>query len=499
VRAVESIRPPLLTNAEEIRLPEPGEQILGKYLLVRLVGEGGMGAVFEAHHLVMQQRVAIKILLPARSTARDATRFSREARAASQLRSPHVARVLDVDYLPSGLPFIVMEFLDGCDIEDELRMRGHLGITESVDYVIQACEAVAEAHARGIVHRDLKPSNLFLCADAEERIVKVLDFGISKMEDESNVTITCTALGTPLYMSPEQIRNAKEVDHRSDIWSLGVILFELLTGRPPFEGGATAVSVAIAVDPPPWIRTLRPEVPPGLEQVIMRALEKHPSKRFSTVSELAHALQPFASDPENPGSVRLDSLPREFPPISSAMRSARNATTLDSPGKVASSWSSNTESRERAARVSPWAAGGIAFAGIAALVGGLFAGATWMNAEGPPTPSVELSSAAPAVSAEVRAERDGASERAGAAEQVEAKDEPGVVPVTDPSAAPGASPRVGGAARAAAVRPSSAGLPHQTDSGKQPSGASVSPTRQSPEDAAPNRDASSEPRNPIRL
>jgi serine/threonine-protein kinase len=353
--------------AEELRFPEPGEQILGKYQLIRLVGEGGMGAVFEAEHLVMRQRVAIKVLLPTRSTARDAARFSREARAASQLRSAHVARVLDVDRLESGLPFMVMEFLLGRDLEEELRIRGQLGVSEAVDYVIQACEAVAEAHARGIIHRDLKPGNLFLCEERDLRIVKVLDFGISKMQDEANVTITCTALGTPLYMSPEQIRNAKEVDHRTDIWSLGVILFELIAGRPPFEGGPTAVSVAIAVDPPPWLRTLRPEVPIELERVVMQALEKHPARRFATVADLAQALRRFASDPEHPGRVRLEDLPRDVPmPV--GLRASRTATTLDGPGRLASSWSTNADTRERRARLSVVAASGAALLGAAALL-----------------------------------------------------------------------------------------------------------------------------------
>lgn len=344
------LNPMATTVTEELRLPEPGERILGKYELLRLVGEGGMGAVFEAEHLKIHQRVAIKILLPARSTGRDTTRFSREARAASQLQTNHVARVLDVDSLPNGLPFMVMEFLDGCDLEEELRIRGRLGISEAVDYVIQVCEAVAEAHARGIVHRDLKPSNLFLCSEDAHRLVKVLDFGISKMQDEANVTLTCTALGTPLYMSPEQIRSAKDVDHRSDIWSLGVILFELIAGRPPFEGGATAVSVAIAVDPPPWLRSLRPEVSPELEQVVMTALEKLPSRRFRTVAALAEALQPFASDPTNPGRVRIDALPREVA-VPGIYRAFQSATTLDSaqrvPGRGAISWDAEHPSRRR--------------------------------------------------------------------------------------------------------------------------------------------------------
>lgn len=314
--------------SREAALPEPGYGIGGKYRLNRLVGEGGMGVVYEALHLALGQRVAIKLLRPERTSERDAARFMREARAASRLSSRHVARVLDVDALPSGLPYMVMEFLDGRDLEQELLDRGWLGVSEAVDYVIQACDALAEAHALGIVHRDLKPSNLYLCSRGEIRVVKVLDFGISKIADEANVTATCTTLGTPLYMSPEQIRSSKDVDHRSDIWSLGVILFELLTGRPPFEGQATAVSVSIAVDPPPWPRTIRTDIPPPLEQIILQALEKDPARRHQTVADLALALSPFASNPDMPGQVRVSELPRQIATRLS-LRADRNATTVD--------------------------------------------------------------------------------------------------------------------------------------------------------------------------
>jgi serine/threonine-protein kinase len=356
-------------TSAETPLPRPGSVIRGKYRLVRLIGEGGMGVVFEAEHVRLNQRVAIKVLQPARSGRRDAARFMREARAASQLGSHHVARVLDVDELETGLPFMVMEYLDGCDLEHELANRGRLLICEAVDYVIQACEAVAEAHAKGIVHRDLKPSNLFLCDLGEERVVKVLDFGISKMADEASVTLTATSLGTPLYMSPEQIRDAKEVDHRSDIWSLGVILFELLAGQPPFEGkgGATAVSVAIAMDPPPWLRTLRTDIPQELEQVVVTMLEKDRDVRYHSVADVAEALRPFASDPALPGHVRISQLPRVLSSRPSA-RMKQTASTVSS-SRVHSAWTTDSRSPRRT-RFIYYAIGAAAF-----VLGGGFSAA----------------------------------------------------------------------------------------------------------------------------
>ncbi len=328
-----------------------------------------MGVVFEAQHLRLQQRVAIKVLQPARSDKSDAARFLREARAASQLGNHHVAKVLDVDELDSGLPFMVMEYLDGCDLEQELANRGRLLVSEAVDYVIQACAAVAEAHYKGIVHRDLKPGNLFLCDLGDERILKVLDFGISKMADDASVTLTATSLGTPLYMSPEQIRDAKEVDQRSDIWSLGVILFELLAGQPPFDcsGGATAVSVAIAVDPPPWLRTLRTDVPPELEQVVMKMLEKNREHRYQQIADVAEALRPFASDPSLPGHVRISQLPRVTWSRPS-VRLRRTASTA-SGSRIDSAWTTDSRTPKRA-RFVYYAIGASAF-----LVGGGFSAA----------------------------------------------------------------------------------------------------------------------------
>ena len=278
-------------------LPATGALIDGKYRVEQVLGEGGMGIVFQATHVRLGQRVAIKMLHPAMlSKPEIVERFEREARAAAQLRSTNAVRVVDVDVTPDHLPYMVMEFLDGHDLAAELERRGRFSVADAVDCVLQACTAMSEAHALGIVHRDLKPSNLFLAREGEATVVKVLDFGISKMaatELDVHVTSTLATMGTPLYMSPEQIRSTKSVDARADVWSLGVILFELLSGRPPFTGSAMAVSAAIVADPPPSLRELQPGVPESLEHVVVKALAKTPDARWPDVQSLAVALAPF--------------------------------------------------------------------------------------------------------------------------------------------------------------------------------------------------------------
>lgn len=254
-----------------------------------------MGVVFEAEHLALRRRVALKFLHSDVLQMPDAVeRFAREARASSRLRGPHVVRFIDVDTDGHGRPFIVMDLLRGHDLEAELQARGALPIAEAVDLVLQTCAAVAEAHAAGVIHRDLKPSNLFLAEEDGARLVKVLDFGISKVaRDEPAVTSPAVTLGTPLYMSPEQLRCTRDVDGRTDIWSLGVILYELLTGAPPFLGSSTAAIAAIVSDGTPSPRQVRPEISEGLERAVMTALAKCPNDRFPSVEALAAALMPF--------------------------------------------------------------------------------------------------------------------------------------------------------------------------------------------------------------
>ena len=287
------------------RVPEIGDVIAGKYRVEAVVGTGGMGIVLSALHLRLRQSVAIKVLTMAgvgegrRQEAQ--ARFLREAQAAATLTSDHVVRVFDVGTLDNGVPYMVMELLSGDDLAAIVERDGPLPIERAVDYVAQACDAIAEAHAHRIAHRDLKPANLFLARKKDGRkTVKVLDFGISKAlvggEDplEGNLTQTRSVVGSPYYMSPEQVRDAKRVDTRTDIWALGMILYELLLGEPAFDAETLpGICAAIVADPPPPIRMSRPDVPVNLEGVVLRCLEKDPAQRFQTVQELLMALLPF--------------------------------------------------------------------------------------------------------------------------------------------------------------------------------------------------------------
>jgi len=282
---------------------EPGQILLGKYRIERVLGMGGMGVVVAATHVTLEERVAIKFLLPQALTNGEAVaRFLREARAAVRIKSEHVARVTDVGQLENGAPYMIMEYLDGADLGTISQRRGALPIEDGVEFVLQACEAIAEAHALGIVHRDLKPANLFLVTRADGTpSVKVLDFGISKVTglgasgSDLGMTKTSTVMGSPLYMSPEQMASSRDVDARTDIWALGAILYELLAGTVPFQADTiTQLCVMILQQPAPSLRNARPDAPEGLQQVLSRCLDKDRTKRYANVAEFAHALAPFA-------------------------------------------------------------------------------------------------------------------------------------------------------------------------------------------------------------
>ncbi|HSR97713.1 MAG TPA: protein kinase [Kofleriaceae bacterium] len=276
----------------------PGTILLGKYRIDALIGSGGMGNVVRASHLYLHQSFAIKILLP-QMVESDSTkqRFLREAQATVKLKGEHCARVMDVGVTPDGAPFMVMEFLDGNDLNQILRHHGPQIPGIVVDLMLQACEGIAEAHALGIVHRDIKPSNFFITRRPDgSMLLKILDFGISKAQlglDE--LTATQTVIGTPSYMAPEQMKSGRAADPRSDIWSIGVVMYQLLTGRTPFMGESYAELVLkVGLEPP--LPILVP-LPPGLAEVVLRCLEKDPAARYQDVGELARMLAPYASDP----------------------------------------------------------------------------------------------------------------------------------------------------------------------------------------------------------
>lgn len=301
-------------------IPSVGELVNGKYRVDGTAGTGGMGVVLIATHVELGHRVAIKVLAHDEGTNDTAIeRFLREGKAAASLRSDHVVRIYDVGRLESGVPFMVMELLIGEDLGSYVNTHGPVEPTQAVDWILQACNAIAEAHTTGIIHRDLKPANLFLTQRSDgSDCVKVLDFGISKRLTspdadpcQASLTATRQIVGSPAYMSPEQVRNSRDVDHRVDIWALGMTLYEFLSGRPAFFADTfPAVCAAIAADAPVPLREVVPGIPQGLEQIVMQCLEKDPAKRFASVSDLTATLVPY-------GPMRAPSVARTWQPSTS--------------------------------------------------------------------------------------------------------------------------------------------------------------------------------------
>jgi serine/threonine-protein kinase len=276
-----------------------GEQF-GNYRAISLLGEGGMGAVYLAEHPTIGRRVAVKVLH--KNYIRDENllgRFLNEARAANAIRHPNIIEILDSGTIADGTPFLVMELLEGESLGARIRRTGALPIATAVEFAYQTASALGAAHKKGIVHRDLKPDNLYIVPDPHEperERIKVLDFGIAKLQQGANgdsvKTRTGTLMGTPLYMSPEQCRGTRTVDHRSDIYSLGVILFEMLVGQPPFvsEGFGELVNMHLNVQPP-VPSSQNPSIPAALDAIILRMLQKDPEKRFADMGELQAALK----------------------------------------------------------------------------------------------------------------------------------------------------------------------------------------------------------------
>jgi serine/threonine protein kinase len=315
-----------MSSAETEGVPgaRAGDVLNGKYRVDRVLGVGGMGVVVAATHLQLDEKVAIKFLLPDAAKQKDVVeRFDREAKAAVKIKSEHVARVSDVGKLDNGAPYMVMEYLQGKDLAQMIEDHGALPVPAAVEYLLQASEALAEAHALGIVHRDLKPANLFLTQRADgSPCIKVLDFGISKMVNSlSNpgMTKTTAVMGSPLYMSPEQMKSSKDVDHRTDIWSLGAILYELLAGDPPFIADTMPqLCLMILQDPLPALSHVRRDVPPQLEAVVQRAQAKDANHRFQNVAEFAAALTPFVTGRARLSAERIADVLRAAPRTSAS-------------------------------------------------------------------------------------------------------------------------------------------------------------------------------------
>ncbi|MDB5213720.1 MAG: Protein kinase [Myxococcaceae bacterium] len=326
-----------------------GSVIGDKYRVEQELGRGGFGVVVRARHLAIDQLVAIKVLTAGEDSEwkEDAARFKREGQATAALRSEHVVRILDVDFLPSGSPYMVMEYLEGETLHVIVHTRGPLSIGEAVDHMVEVLAALAEAHAAGIVHRDLKPANVLVTRGAGGTMVaKVLDFGVSKVaahsgigaapgvapasQPPSPITKTGAVIGTVAYMAPEQMLDAKRVDARADLWSVGIMLFELLTKKTPFGASSDpGIVTTMLTKPPLSLGALRPDVPPKLEKVIVRCLEKLPQKRYATASAVAAGLEPFTTPRAR---AALDALRRAGRPSGAAAPIEKGAPAVIAGG-----------------------------------------------------------------------------------------------------------------------------------------------------------------------
>ena len=432
-------------------IPAPGDVLSGKYQIERVIGMGGMGVVLAAQHVTLGQRVAVKLLLPHVAKLPEAAkRFLREARASTNLRSEHVARVLDVGTQDNGAPYMVMEYLEGKDLHQLASSQSFLPIAASVDYVLQAAEALAEAHTLGIVHRDLKPANLFLTTHADgSGLVKVLDFGISKatLPGESGITATDAVLGSPGYMSPEQIRSAKHVDQRADIWGIGVSLYELLTGQPPFDGASVAaVSVQIVLETPKLAHELRPDVPEGLSRVVARCLEKDPAKRYPNMAELAAALLPFGPTGSAAAVERVRRIGRGSMPFAATIA----ASDPDLQSQISAGTNGTWESPKPGAQRKRAVALGV---GGLFVVGALLASVFVLGRRSTDRPASEETATGRAAAASVGTAQRPTSQPAPATQLPAGQAVPTSPTRAEPPAMPDPAP-VGAASSAAAARPS---------------------------------------------
>ena len=435
-------------------LAQPGDMIADKYRVERVIAVGGMGVVLAARNEDLDQQVAIKLLRQDALTNEEAvTRFLREARTAARLQSEHIARVFDVGTTETGVPYMVMEHLNGLDLQQVINTRGPLPVRDAVDYILQVLEAVAEAHAAGVVHRDLKPSNLFLAArpDGTHRI-KVLDFGISKGQGLDApaagpaLTSTKQVMGSPGYMSPEQMIRPRDVDGRTDIWSLGIVLYALLTGGPPFQGETVAAVMAnILHEPVPRLRDKRADAPAALERVIERCLERDLGVRFTTVAQVARALAPFGSSFAKLSVSRVESALGSASPAGQTLLRLAETRTEDS-GITGAAWA-GTSHRQSSRRKLLFALGG------AGAVIGLIGLGVWLGRSGSGPAAAPIAQAAGPIAAAPSAEP--------------AVTPPATVPATVPATA---------TAPATAPAPATAGAPSAVATGApRPPGTGAAP------------------------
>jgi eukaryotic-like serine/threonine-protein kinase len=421
-----------------------------KYTLVRLLGRGGMGAVYEARHAQLARRFAIKFLHPQFATNPDILRrFENEARAAGGLEHPNLAAVTDLGTASDGSPYLVLEYLEGCDCATLLHRSGPLPVGRACDIVVQACRGLALAHAAGIVHRDLKPENLFIARSGDgSDWVKVLDFGIAKLRplDAEGVTRTGATLGTAYYMSPEQARGAENVDERTDVWALGVVLYQLLSGQRPFQGQAFLhiVHQILSADPTP-LAELRAGLPPALLNVVSQAMHKDAAQRIPSVSALSQALQEFVGTPrERPQNPVFTSSPGEtqatpatsFGGISVGNVSGAHSRASLAPASISAVGNAaNFGPLPTATRRGDFSSLGVALAAVA--VAGI-AGVVWWRTQPERASSDGSTNAAQATTTE--APLKGIAEPELAAVQVPNEPAPMVAPA--PSAAPSSSASV---------------------------------------------------------
>lgn len=421
----------------------PGQMLADRYRVERVLGVGGMGIVLAAVDVQEGQRVALKLPLPDDPEA--TARFVDEAHAVARISNDHVVRVLDVGVLESGVPFMAMEYLEGVDLSVWLARCETMEVGQAVDFVLQGCEAIAEVHTRGMVHCDVKPSNLFCATGPDGAVtIKLLDFGISApdVRQRPDHAKKSTALGSVFYMSPEQVQAPRSVDARSDIWSLGIILYELLAGCRPFSGDSVGeVSRALARTSPVPLRSLRAGVPPALERVIARCLEKDRDLRFSTVGELAAALAAFASAPGRDRVERV--LVRERLPSLPASEGGNEEPNWPPPSLAPWMTVGQPRPRELLGKATAW----LGVAAIAALIAGV--GALVLHGSGETQASRDQASAAAAPSA---------ASAPPVASDLAAR-EVARVPTVPVSELPVASPRAASAAAPRAAPPAGSAAP----------------------------------------